>query len=520
MSKRERTILIATGEYLGCVEKRITLHDFHVRMASFANVNAPKEKNVENSSGQSSDGSGRPPDGVEQQSVESFMDSLKDIKAPSQISIEKLDKLLKEKEEEIKQLNLPKIRRYNFTTAVQEQRKATKQAIYNIAFCDYGKDNSEGIFAAVGGNRVSVYHCNPDGHIDLRQVYVDDDETEDLYCCKWTFDEEKESPLLLCAGFKGIVKVIDCRRQMLSDGLIGHGNAINELCVHPVDPYLVLSASKDESIRMWNLTNRVCIAIFAGEQGHRDEVLSIDMHLMGNCFASSGMDNSIKIWALDTEKIVNAIEESYTQPSLYSQSAEDIIEGKDLEQQKTTAASTTSTSTATINGDAGAPNGVPVLPSVKPFKTLFLQFPAFSSTKVHCDYVDCVRWIGDLLLSKSTESLIRLWKPNPARKPDAVMILREFKVDDANIWFVRFEHDPYCQRLVCGNQRGRVFLFNIFESDEIGVTRSQELTHLKCNTTIRHAAFSPNRKCIIACCDDGTIWRYDVAKSGHKKKKR
>ena len=88
-------------------------------MASFANVNAPKEKNVENSSGQSSDGSGRTPNGVEQQSVESFMDSLKDIKAPSQISIEKLDKLLKEKEEEIKQLS----RRYNFTTAVQEREK-------------------------------------------------------------------------------------------------------------------------------------------------------------------------------------------------------------------------------------------------------------------------------------------------------------------------------------------------------------------------------------------------------------
>ena len=97
------------------------------------------------------------------------------------------------------------------------------------------------------------------------------------------------------------------------------------------------------------------------------------------------------------------------------------------------------------------------------------------------------------------------------------MILREFKVDDANIWFVRFEHDPYCQRLVCGNQRGRVFLFNIFESDEIGVTRSQELTHLKCNSTIRHA-FSPNRKCIVTYCDDGTIWRYDVAKVVKKKK--
>ena len=198
--------------------------------------------------------------------------------------------------------------------------------------------------------------------------------TEDLYCCKWTFDEENESPLLLCAGFKGIVKVIDCRRQMLSNGLIGHGNSINEICVHPVDPYLVLSASKDESIRMWNLTNRVCIAIFAGEQGHRDEVLSIDMHLMGNCFASSGMDNSIKIWALDTEKIVNAIEESYTHPSLYSQSAEDIIEGIDLEQQKTTAASTTSTSTATINGDAKHLMGYPCCLPLNLLRHFFFNF--------------------------------------------------------------------------------------------------------------------------------------------------
>ena len=41
-------------------------------------------------------------------------------------------------------------------------------------------------------------------------------------------------------------------------------------------------------------------------------------------------------------------------------------------------------------------------------------------------------------MSKSTENLIRLWKPNPARKPDAAMILREFKMVDAEIWFVRF----------------------------------------------------------------------------------
>ena len=60
MSKRGRIILIAIGEYLGCVVKRITIDIFHAHMASFANVNVPKEANAVNSSEQSSDGRGEP----------------------------------------------------------------------------------------------------------------------------------------------------------------------------------------------------------------------------------------------------------------------------------------------------------------------------------------------------------------------------------------------------------------------------------------------------------------------------
>jgi polycomb protein EED len=48
--------------------------------------------------------------------------------------------------------------------------------------------------------------------------------------------------------------------------IIGHGNSINDIHFHPVDLSLLLTASKDESVRLWNVTTGVCIAVFAGHK--------------------------------------------------------------------------------------------------------------------------------------------------------------------------------------------------------------------------------------------------------------
>ena len=101
---------------------------------------------------------------------------------------------------------------------------------------------------------------------------------EDFYTCAWSRDDDEETgsevPVLALAGVKGLVRLLVPFKSEFRGVLVGHGSAIHDLRFHPQRKHILLSASKDCTMRLWNVKTNVCVAILGGLQSHCDEVLS------------------------------------------------------------------------------------------------------------------------------------------------------------------------------------------------------------------------------------------------------
>jgi polycomb protein EED len=428
------------------------------------------------------------------------------------------------------------------------------QAIYSVAFTDDFFHDKDGktiqCFATCGANVVSVYEIRDDNEeksrISLRQGYKDPNETEIFYSCAFggrsvgsafgygqinitgqgvsgsknprkrsigsdfannSKDEVKvddksklyeaminpdlfDGPQMLCvAGKSAVIKVIDTCRRILYGTLSGHGDEIYDLRFSPRDEWILLSASKDESLRMWNVKNSTCVAIFAGHEGHRDCILSIGWHPGGHQFASGGMDTTVKLWNVgEGTEVYNAIGRSRTvKPKRWDETVD---------------------------------------PKEK-FLLLYEQSPIFSTDKVHTNYVDVVQFVGDLILSKDTNDMIVLWKPvtkktnrcsstkTQQRLPNEVIALREFKLTNCDVWFIRFATDRLSQMLAIGNLTGDIQIFEI--GAQLHKKHLAKLTTQYSTAAIRMVSFNNDSRYLVAVSDDASIWLWEAIPSPRKK---
>jgi hypothetical protein len=158
---------------------------------------------------------------------------------------------------------------------------------------------------------------------------------------------------------------------------------------------LLCSASTSE-IRIWNLDTFACVCIFGGDPGgHRGDVYSVAWHLSGHQIVSSGNDRTVRIWTIDGntcesgKRIQEAIQASNN--ITYFDNNDEVGSNDD--------------------------NDINIrINNRSQFHSITERFPWSIHTGVHTfihedSTIDCVTWMGDVIVSKACEGEIKLWLP-------------------------------------------------------------------------------------------------------------
>jgi polycomb protein EED len=193
--------------------------------------------------------------------------------------------------------------------------------------------------------------------------------------------------------------------------------------------------------------------------------LSADFNFTGTKILSCGMDHSLKVWDMDVPAVRHVIQESF-------------------KYQRGT----------------------------KSFPTTVVNFPLFSTRDIHRNYVDCVRWFGQMALSKSCENCIVLWKPPKSETQTTPTILHRFEVNNCDIWYIRFCLDFACELLALGNQVGKIYVWDLTVDDMTRI-KPHLLGHSKCTSAIRQVTVSKDGSILLSVTDSGTVWRWDRKES-------
>jgi len=227
-----------------------------------------------------------------------------------------------------------------------------RKPIYQVAFNQADASQAD-VFAVVGARWVSIYRMplteSPShtdtagtaaekngrkrktpsaaaamGRLEPLQTYADDDTEESLYCVAWGEDPSSGNAWLAVAGKRRQIRLIDCHRGTALRTMRGHGGAVHEVrFIAHAQASLLVSASEDESVRLWCCSTAYCLAIFAGQQGHRDAVLSLDVRPDAAYLATAGVDGTVRVWSLRDEALQRRMAEvAAAAPSVAAAEAE------------------------------------------------------------------------------------------------------------------------------------------------------------------------------------------------------
>ncbi|KAL1920946.1 uncharacterized protein VTP21DRAFT_11581 [Calcarisporiella thermophila] len=305
------------------------------------------------------------------------------------------------------------------------------------------------IVATVGGAQVNIYdneHCGD--NLDLVSHFtLDPSENrktqtsrKELNACCWI--RKGYDGYLITAGKDTMIHILSMLTSQEVKVLSGHSKPIVDLQRVPNSKSYIMSASRDGTVRLWNIDTENCLAIYEVDAS----VIAIEPS--GKQFFTGGFKGDIRRWDLPS---LDYIPES---PKVFGRLESQLV---------------------TLIGHPG--NG----------------------KKPHGDSpIDCIRFAGEHIVSKSTNNRMEMWDP------ETFQHIRSFKVKNSIDNVCRFDISLDGKFLAVGGSNGNAYIYNL-RTGKVVV----ELSHRRAVKAIRACAFSHDCRNVICTTQGATVLRYD-----------
>jgi len=288
--------------------------------------------------------------------------------------------------------------------------------------------------------------------------------SRELNCFAWLPAEKEElnDTRIAIGGNDTLIHIISLGLCKVTTVLQGHTGAITDLKLHPNRPVvLVLSASRDKTIRLWHVDAAKCLAIF-----HFETPL-LAIHPSGSRFVCAGKGGALREFDIplaalglqpQSKSHKKNVENDYASPLSSLSSISDITENRTLK-------------------------------------------------KHHQTTVDCVRYLSDgQIVSKSVGGRIYVWNSEDGE------VYKEFRVKNPSESSSDISHFDIsrCEKFICaGNSQGSVFIFSMGREGSAGNSLLKTLSHRRAHTPIRACAFSHDCRNVLIITSEPYIWRWD-----------
>ena len=362
--------------------------------------------------------------------------------------------------------NIPQISIQKYTLS------QNKQCLYTFSNPIKSITTFNNILCIGSGENLYVYNIEDPKKIDYISNFVIKDQTIntiELTSINFIMDGYEETiNQVICAigNSSPVIYLVDIlgNIEISKNQLIGHRNEVYDLKFHPIKPEILLSCSKDCTIRIWNIVTSSQLVLFGGKESNLSDVLSIDWHLSGDRFVSGGIDNSVKIYIIN-DKIKNIIEEDRI--NIWNK------------------------------------------------KTLIKSKPYYSCDTIHGNYIDCVRFNGNFIISKSVDGVIKEWLPTIKDDGMYYFLINTYIFETSQyiigIQFCFFQDENL---LFVGNEKGKCFMFEINEcqnsnnNDKFFFTNKpvSECQMVKDNILLRVCNYNEMNKCIFFGGENGSLY--------------